>query len=75
VPNRTSSRLGYDASVYGDSSKPVGQILGATGAGVYLDNFDLRSPDGWALFAEMATLDIAERPSNVSKASPQQELE
>lgn len=41
---------------------------------VYFDNFDLRSPDGWKLFTEMATLDVAMRPPNVSKASTAQEL-
>ena len=45
------------------------------GGRVYFDNFDLRSPDGWALFVEMSSLDIAVRPPNVSKASTQQELE
>ena len=41
---------------------------------VYFDNFDLRSPDGWTLFEEMAGLDVAIRPPNVSKASTEQEL-
>jgi ubiquinone/menaquinone biosynthesis C-methylase UbiE len=45
------------------------------GGRVYFDNFDLRSPDGWELFQEMSSLDIAVRPPNVSKASTQQELE
>ena len=44
------------------------------GGRVYFDNFDLRSPDGWALFQEMAALDVAVRPPNVSKASTEQEL-
>ena len=44
------------------------------GGRVYFDNFDLRSPDGWKLFTEMATLDVAMRPPNVSKASTAQEL-
>lgn len=44
------------------------------GGRVSFDNFDLRSPDGWALFLEMADLDVAVRPANVSKASTEQEL-
>ena len=44
------------------------------GGRVYFDNFDLRSPDGWVLFQEMAALDVAVRPPNVSKASTEQEL-
>ena len=44
------------------------------GGRVYFDNFDLRSPDGWKLFTEMAALDVAIRPPNVSKASTEQEL-
>ncbi len=44
------------------------------GGRVLFDNFDLRSPDGWALFLEMASLDVAVRPPNVSKASTEQEL-
>jgi ubiquinone/menaquinone biosynthesis C-methylase UbiE len=45
------------------------------GGGLYIDNFDLRSPDGWRLFTDMARLDPASRPANVSKASTAQELE
>ena len=44
------------------------------GGVVYVDNFDLRSPEGWKLFTEMATLDVAMRPPNVSKGSTPQEL-
>lgn len=44
------------------------------GGRVYFDNFDLRSPDGWKLFTEMANLDVAMRPPNVSKASTVEEL-
>jgi SAM-dependent methyltransferase len=44
------------------------------GGGVYFDNFDLRSPEGWKLFTDMATLDVAMRPPNVSKGSTPQEL-
>lgn len=44
------------------------------GGRLYVDNFDLRSRDGWALFLEMAKLDPAVRPPNVSKASTEQEL-
>ncbi len=44
------------------------------GGAVYFDNFDLRSPDGWKLFTDMAALDVAMRPPNVSKASTEPEL-
>lgn len=44
------------------------------GGGLYIDNFDLRSPDGWQLFLETAKLDPAARPANVSRASTEQEL-
>jgi ubiquinone/menaquinone biosynthesis C-methylase UbiE len=44
------------------------------GGRVYFDNFDLRSPDGWKLFTDMANLDVAMRPPNVSKASTSEEL-
>jgi ubiquinone/menaquinone biosynthesis C-methylase UbiE len=44
------------------------------GGRLYVDNFDLRSRDGWALFLEMAKQDPAVRPPNVSKASTEQEL-
>jgi ubiquinone/menaquinone biosynthesis C-methylase UbiE len=44
------------------------------GGRMYIDNFDLRSRDGWVLFLEMAKLDPAVRPPNVSKASTEQEL-
>jgi ubiquinone/menaquinone biosynthesis C-methylase UbiE len=44
------------------------------GGRAYFDNFDLESPQGWALFEEMSRLDVAERPPNVSRASTRQEL-
>ncbi|HTV02005.1 MAG TPA: class I SAM-dependent methyltransferase [Luteitalea sp.] len=44
------------------------------GGRVYFDNFELRTPDGWRLFTEMAALDVAVRPPNVSRASTEQEL-
>ncbi len=44
------------------------------GGRVYFDNFDLRSPQGWALFQDMCNLDVAVRPPNVSKASTAEEL-
>ncbi len=44
------------------------------GGGLYVDNVDLRSPDGWQLFLETAKLDPAARPANVSRASTAQEL-
>lgn len=44
------------------------------GGRVYVDNFDLESPQGWRLFEEMSRLDVAERPPNVSRASTRQEL-
>jgi len=44
------------------------------GGRLYVDNFDLTSPDGWKLFLDMAKLDPAVRPPNVSKASTDREL-
>jgi ubiquinone/menaquinone biosynthesis C-methylase UbiE len=44
------------------------------GGRLYIDNFDLRSPEGWRLFLEMAKLDPAVRPANVSRSSTAQEL-
>lgn len=44
------------------------------GGRLYIDNFDLTSPDGWQLFLDMAALDPAVRPPNVSKASTEREL-
>ena len=46
----------------------------APGGRVYFDNFDLRSEDGWQVFEQMAALDPAVRPANVSRASTEQEL-
>jgi SAM-dependent methyltransferase len=44
------------------------------GGRLYIDNFDLTSRDGWRLFLDMAALDPAVRPPNVSKASTEREL-
>ena len=45
------------------------------GGRLYVDNFSLLSPDGWALFEATAALSPADRPPHVSKASTPQELE
>jgi len=45
------------------------------GGRLYVDNFSLLSPDGWALFEATAALPPADRPPHVSKASTPQELE
>jgi SAM-dependent methyltransferase len=44
------------------------------GGRIYFDNFDLDSPQGWALFEEVARLDPATRPPNVSRSSTGEEL-
>jgi SAM-dependent methyltransferase len=44
------------------------------GGRAYFDNIDLGSPQGWALFEEVALIDVAVRPPNVSRASTPQEL-
>ncbi len=44
------------------------------GGRLYVDNFELTSRDGWQLFLDMAALDPAVRPPNVSKASTEREL-
>jgi SAM-dependent methyltransferase len=45
------------------------------GGRLYVDNFSLLAPDGWALFEATAKLAPAERPPHVSKASTPQELQ
>jgi SAM-dependent methyltransferase len=45
------------------------------GGRIYFDNFCLGSPMGWQLFDEMARLDPAARPPNVSKSSTVEELQ
>lgn len=45
------------------------------GGRLYVDNFSLLSPDGWALFESTAAMAPAERPPHISKASTPQELE
>jgi SAM-dependent methyltransferase len=44
------------------------------GGRLYVDSFSLLSPDGWALFEQMAALPPKERPPHISKASTPQEL-
>jgi SAM-dependent methyltransferase len=44
------------------------------GGRVYFDNFSLLSTEGWRLFEELARLDPAARPPNISKASTPEEL-
>lgn len=44
------------------------------GGRIYFDNFDLDSPEGWALFEGVARLDPAVRPPNVSRSSTGEEL-
>ena len=45
------------------------------GGRLYIDSFSLLSPDGWALFEQMAAVPPRERPPHISKASTPQELE
>lgn len=46
--------------------RPGGRIL--------IDNFNLLSDEGWAMFEELRRLPPAERPSHISKSSTPQEL-
>lgn len=45
------------------------------GGRIYIDNFDLTSDEGWALFMRVAAIPPAERPAAVSKSSTPAELE
>jgi SAM-dependent methyltransferase len=45
------------------------------GGRLYVDNFNLLEPEGWALFMEHFRLDPSKRPANVSRHSTPQELE
>ena len=44
------------------------------GGRIYVDNFNLLSDEGWALFESVVRLDPAGRPPNVSRASTGEEL-
>jgi ubiquinone/menaquinone biosynthesis C-methylase UbiE len=44
------------------------------GGRVYYDNFSLLAREGWRLFEQLARLDPAARPPNISKASTPEEL-
>jgi SAM-dependent methyltransferase len=45
------------------------------GGRLYVDNFILLEPEGWALFRDLFQLDPLKRPANVSRHSTPQELE
>jgi SAM-dependent methyltransferase len=45
------------------------------GGRIYVDNFNLLTDEGWAVFTELSKLDPARRPPNVSRQSTPQELE
>ena len=45
------------------------------GGRLYVDNFNLLEPEGWALFMEHFRQDPSKRPANVSRHSTPQELE
>jgi len=45
------------------------------GGRVYVDNFNLLEPEGWALFMEHFRMDPSKRPANVSRHSTPAELE
>ncbi len=44
------------------------------GGRLYIDNFNLASDDGWAIFAALYTLEPAARPPNISRSSTPPEL-
>ena len=45
------------------------------GGRIYIDNFNLLTDEGWALFDDLLKIDPAQRPANVSRHSTPQELE
>jgi SAM-dependent methyltransferase len=45
------------------------------GGRLYVDNFNLLEPEGWALFMDLYRMDPLKRPANVSRHSTPQELE
>jgi SAM-dependent methyltransferase len=45
------------------------------GGRLYVDNFNLLEPEGWALFMDHFRMDPSKRPANVSRHSTPQELE
>jgi SAM-dependent methyltransferase len=45
------------------------------GGRLYVDNFNLLEPEGWALFLEHVAMDPAARPPNISRHSTPQELD
>jgi SAM-dependent methyltransferase len=59
-------RFGYVAEAY--------RVL-RSGGRIYFNNIDALTDKGWAMFTEIARLDPAMRPANVSKTSTPQELE
>lgn len=44
------------------------------GGRLYIDNFNLRSEEGWALFEDLYHLEPAARPPNISRSSTPEEL-
>lgn len=44
------------------------------GGRLYIDNFNLRSDEGWALFEDLYRLEPAARPPNISRSSTPEEL-
>ena len=44
------------------------------GGRLYIDNFNLRSAEGWALFEDLYHLEPAARPPNISRSSTPEEL-
>jgi len=41
---------------------------------IYVDNINLRSPEGWRIFTQIVRMDPLARPANVSKTSTADEL-
>jgi SAM-dependent methyltransferase len=46
-----------------------------SGGRLYVDNFNLLTDEGWAVFADLLKMDPTQRPANVSRHSTPQELE